>query len=156
MSLILNSKKDDLNLDLEETLKTPNLIQYKLIHTIDEAVPPFSIFVVEDMDDFENLKMTCDVYEIHTDFLNPFEFNENFFKTQNVIVSHIGYHHSDGDVKFSRVLNYGSYIDLVTTSNNSEDGFQTFDYKHKVFFISVNKKDCKHASVFKQSVKYKK
>ncbi len=154
MGLFLNTKGGPSLIDESKTLEKPKHLKFNVINTIDEKEVPFDFFIVRDSDQLEYLMMTLDAYQVDNSFIYDLNINQAYLNDHEIIAYHLYYPSSDGNSTVKFVDYYGSYVNLVTTSKNSENQFQSFDYHHKIFFVSVSKDDVKDIEVFEHKVLY--
>ncbi|MDD2259451.1 MAG: hypothetical protein WCY04_05005 [Bacilli bacterium] len=91
---------------------------------------------------------------ISNPFLENVAFTSLFFEENNLVILNVTYPTSDGNIGIHELRDYGAYLDLRRTSQNSKDGFQSFDWKYRIFVISIPKESLVTTDAFSHSIEY--
>lgn len=79
---------------------------------------------------------------------------DDFFINNEMILFPLTYRSSDLDVQVSEIRNYGSYFEIITTTDNTEFGLQTYGICNRVFILSIPKDQLSDDTVFVHSMIY--
>ncbi|MFA6800471.1 MAG: hypothetical protein WCR19_00025 [Acholeplasmataceae bacterium] len=154
MGLILSDKNKALIIDETKTLSIPNSIDFEILSVFDDIDVSFEYYSVNDSDDFEQLLMIFDAFNVDLNQFEHHHINDRYLKLNRLIIIHFNFASSDGNPSISKIDNYGSYLNIVTTSDNQKDGFESFDFHQKIIIIRVNQDDVRNVSICKHGIEY--
>lgn len=114
-------------------------ITYDTVEMYDNIISPIFLYKIDSISKLNEIKEINNKLELDNSYLNKSEYLDNFFEDYNLIILQLSYPSSDGNVGIYKLINHGSYIEIKTTSDNSKDGDQSYDFKERIFVIKVEK-----------------
>lgn len=114
-------------------------ITYDTVEVYDNLISPIFLYKVDSLNKLNEIKEIHNKLELDISYLNKSEYSADFFEDYNLMVLNLSYPSSDGNVGIYKLINHGSYLEIITTSENSKDGDQSYDFKERVFVIKVEK-----------------
>lgn len=118
---------------------TAEEITYDTVEVYDNLISPIFLYKVDSLNKLNEIKEIHNKLELDISYLNKSEYSADFFEDYNLMVLNLSYPSSDGNVGIYKLINHGSYLEIITTSENSKDGDQSYDFKERVFVIKVEK-----------------
>jgi len=79
---------------------------------------------------------------------------DGFFIDNQMILFPLTYRSSDLNVQVLEIRNYGSYFEIISTTDNTEFGEQTYGIYNRVFILSIPKDQWTDETVIVHSMIY--
>lgn len=134
--------------------ETYELIDFELVGSEFGRATPFSIYNIISVNELQEIQNSwrSSTYD-DISYLNNYTFDEDFFADNQLLVLPLSYRSSDSNVQVFEIRNYGSYYEIITTTDNSEFNDQTYGIYNEVFIISISR-DLSSENIYLNSMVY--